>query len=380
MVRVLHNNLEDLYELLLSKQSVFDVSKETISLNQNSKLSSSVRSKNSLIMEAERSSKTLDILIKSTQQRHMKRNMTKNAMKEKPTVTEAVEIEESMDIESYQIAGVNAITKETSNSIAKSSEDSPRKMPPTPEPTGKHKSIASQPTLSIPGPEAVPQNSKIRGSYKVSNPEYKEERKEEMILVQNEFKEGQEEEKSQEGPTKAMGNSRNAFKYPFRREGSRLMNTLDEVTKQAKMRVICNRKQANQIRKNKSQGRMKPTKSVDLAPQNRDTNIEKSSAISKNSKSSASYSRLRQPTPTSVSSRKSLESIRTNLMTSHYRTMRDAVKSGLKTPKGVLQKENQKSLPHYCPPSNAKECTTPTVSAKRPALGQKSFAPKRFRF
>ncbi|CAI2387220.1 unnamed protein product [Moneuplotes crassus] len=372
-------NNEDLYELLLSKQSVFDVSKETISLNQNSKLSSSIRSKNSLIMDAERSTKTLDILIKSTQQRHLKRNMTKNAIKEKPKVNEAVEIEESMDIGSYQIAGVNAVDNRISNSITKSSEDSPRKTPPTPEPVGKHKSIASQPTLSLPGSELDPQVSKIRGSYKVTNPEFKQEKKEEMILVHNEFKEDQEEEKK-EPENRAVESSRNTFKYPFRKEGSKLMNTLDEVTKQAKMRVICNRKQANQTRKNKSQGRMKPTKSVDLAPHNKDSNIDKSSAISRNSKSSASYSRLRQPTPTSVSSRKSLESIRTNLMTSHYRTMRNAVKSGLKTPRGAIQKENHKGLSSHCPPGNPKECTTPTVSAKRPVLGQKSFQPKRFRF
>lgn len=180
-----------------------------------------------MIMEAERSTKTLDILIKSTQQRHLKRNMTKNVLKEKSIVNDGIEIEESMDIENYQVAGVHNIN---SSSIAKLEEDSPRRIPPTPEPVGK------------PEKRRVP--SQIRESYKVTNPQYQEERKQDMILVQNEFSE-KEEANEVEDPkrvknqkSKKKSPPKGTFGYPFKKEGSALMNTLDEVTKQAKMRVI----------------------------------------------------------------------------------------------------------------------------------------------
>lgn len=124
---------------------------------------------------------------------------------------------------------------------------------------------------------------------------------------------------------------------------------------------------------------MKPSRTIDLVNQRRDATINKSSAISKNSKSSASHSRLRQPTPTSVTSRKSLESIRTNLMTSHYKTMRDAVKNGLKSTKNA-QKENiclTSQLSTYRP---TPDCKTPTARAKNQPMNTKQFTKQRFRF
>jgi len=232
------SNNEDLYELLLSKQSVFDVSKETISLNQNSKLSSSMRSKNSIIMEAERSSKTLDILIKSTQQRHLKRNMAKNPTKEIEINNGIGEIEESLDIGCYQIAGVNSI--DDSNSV-KDEEDIPRQMPPTPEPTGPVKKpqikIHDEPVI-MESIESQRINSELRDAYKLINPGFKKENKE-MIFIQNDFqREPEEEIRDKKWTTRKKTSSRNALDYPLRREGHRLMNTLDQVTRQAKKRVI----------------------------------------------------------------------------------------------------------------------------------------------
>jgi len=121
-IKFRNRTIEDLYEMMLSKQSVFDNSKETISILQNSKLSSSLRSKSSLVIETEKakfeqSSKTLDILIKSTKQRSMRRNMVKqvNEMKkikdlsrkrEKNPPGIGMEIEESLDFGKYQVAGL----------------------------------------------------------------------------------------------------------------------------------------------------------------------------------------------------------------------------------------------------------------------------------
>ena len=327
--------LEDLYEFMLSKQSVFDNSKETLSLMHNSKLSSSIRSKSSLVMETEKakieqSTKTLDILIKSTQERSMKRNLvreTTNRRKSKdPSQNEkeetsnppmSMEIEESLDLGKYQVAGMKDYANNAS--VKYSEEDTPRRIPPTPEPNNKDQKV------KVPELELYKVPSMLKSLYRVSNPEYPI-GSHDPILVHHEFSEENIDFKEEHKELKEVTytNERNInidLKYPFRKETSNLMNTLDEVKEQAKLKVITNRR--HNIKKmagNKSQVLLKPMRSVENALKSKLKQQDSRSAISKNS---TSQSRLRQPTPTSLTSRKSLESVRTNLMASHYHTMRE---------------------------------------------------------
>ena len=394
--------------MMLSKQSVFDNSKETISILQNSKLSSSLRSKSSLVIETEKakfeqSSKTLDILIKSTKQRSMRRNMVKqvNEMKkikdlsrkrEKNSPGIGMEIEESLDFGKYQVAGLQDNENNPQNTSNKHFlEDSPRRIPPTPEPNNKPLASRKTPTM-------------LKEKYRVSNPEYKPDNIQDAILVQNEFSEeddcfNKEEKKGdvQNHIKKVSYTKENNLNidvnYPFRKENSALINILDEVTKQAKQKVIINRRQANHQKTNMGQQQLKPSKSVDFSNKNRSKNRRNNpsavSKTSKNLKSSASISRLRQPTPTSVTSRKSLESIRTNLMTCHYKTMRNEMKKSIKTSRN-LYKENVNLIESKTTNLNTKgpteqnkkpkACKTPVMKEKRKAMGPKAFTRERFRF
>lgn len=367
-----------------TKQSVFDTSKETLSLEHNSKMS--IKSKSSLIVETEKakiqqSTKTLDNLIKATQQRNMKRNLVrqvqetqakKNFEKEclkppKPShyAEPSMEIEESIDLGLYQVAGVEERPKH--ESIKYSEEDTPRCTPPTPEPSETHKNKIQNYRNSIIAQKREQKISSIlKSHYTVNNAEYGEVKKE-AILVQQEFAEDSHRNKV------SILNEQNiniATKYPFRKEVTRLSKFLDRAKTPEHMPSKIE-KVNKEIEKSSSQ--LRPTKSMDLT-KTRGQNFEQ-----RHIAGSKSFSRLRQPTPTSSTSRTSLDGVRTNLMLNKFTTLPNDLHCSKPTRNPC--KENlpmTSSTGTFTQKSQNLPCNKTPKSRK--GVSTKAFIQQRFRF
>jgi hypothetical protein len=297
-----------------------------------------------------------------------------------------MEIEESLDLGKYHVAGIKQPI--VNHSKLYSEEDTPRRILPLPEPSDNaNDRIKKYRDNIIEKKREQKISSMLKNHCKVPNQEYKKLIKD-AILVHQEFSE-EDEDMFDDDNKVTYTNDYNLnidMKYPFWND-----KILDKgAYKYQKPKVISKKSQVftDKILNEKTHN---ATKSMDLSAKSTKIENKNLSINSKNMKSSASQSRLRQPTLTSVLSKVSLESVKTNLMTRYNRpnsklqfptTQRKSVSpvpKGMQTSRNT-QKENINIFTSHSPGFGKRPLASRTPNSNSQGVSSKVFTKNRFRF
>lgn len=335
--------------------------------------------------------KTLDTLIKATKQRSVQRNLVKQVNEIRSRKTEVrklqkitedavheppMEIEDSLNLENYHVAGLKHELQ--SYSLKYSEEDTPRRDFPMPEPNEQPNTRIQKFRDDIIEKKREQKiTSIIKSHYKVGNSEYLEVEKREPILVHQEF--SQENPKDRSKVTYLNEQNLNIdVNYPFRKETTALAKFCETQTSANNPKSFTIKPSNEGIGKHKSVSQLRTTKTIDLVKPKLQSNTPSDISNATQHKSSKSFSRLRQPTPTHSGSRKSLDCIKTNLMSSHYKTMKSGGKP--KISRNGLKENISMGTGRSANASVPSTVKTPIAAKTKAGVSSKVFVQQRFRF
>jgi len=389
-LRKIVSAVDDTLFHITASQSVFDTSKQSMSVQGTSHVSSCIENKSSVIADTELSklqnrSRVLDNLIKNTQQRQVQRNLIKksdthnrdftiNDTKQSMILNDpTLRVEESLDIEQYHVVGVPP------NPYMKSDhgeEDTPRRDHPTPEPiSGKTKNLQKYRDNIIEKKREQKISSYIKGSYRVNGDTWEVRKKPEAILIHQDFADDKDGERASKAKHNDQKKTDVQIKYPFRKEKSPLIRARSKYSIDDTINIKT-QKSSSKIERDFEQ--LKSSRTYDLA-QSRNLAGCQNNRITKNPVNCKSFSKLRQPTPTHSSGRKSLDQVKSNLMDNHYKTMKSGAKS-TRAAKSKLKENTGFSATQWHTTRAVTGPKTPTQARGGVRMTSKEMVQKRFRF